>query len=159
MLKDRGKTVTHARVISELSFGFWTGLFSADYSSVIWERPGLLKDAFPYMPKSIRKRSTLAGRFGEVRKLRNRVFHHEPISARPSLSTEHANIIEALGWLDPCLQKVTAALDRFPEVHTAVYRDVLKDKLIRACPVESKLLVAARRELAAREETIISVRG
>lgn len=157
LIQDEGKTVTPSRVVSELSLGFWTSLFSAQHHEAIWERPGLLKDAFPYMPKTIRKRSTLAGRFGEARKLRNRIFHFEPIWRRANLAGEHANVIEALGWLDPCLQKVTAAIDRFKEVNTQDHRDLIRDRLVRACPVESKLLIASRRSLAT-EEVLVSAK-
>lgn len=147
-LYDNGTDITESGVVSELSFGFWSGLFSKQYEPVIWRRPSLLRDAFPYMSNIIRKRSVLATRFNDIRRFRNRVFHHEPIW-HLDLNKEHANIMEALGWLDPCLQKVTATLDRFAAVNTEARKSEIKEKLIYACPVESKAFVAARREAAA----------
>ena len=144
-LLDENKAVTPARVVAELSFGFWTRLFRPQFHEVIWERRDFLKDAFPFMPRQSRKRNVLAGRFGNIRKLRNRVFHHEPILRRVNLGGEHADILQALGWLDPCLQTVTKALDRFPQVYTTGYKDDLRKKLVNACPVESKLVVLARK--------------
>lgn len=148
-IEENGKNVTPSRVVSELNFGFWTGLFSTQYEPVIWRRPNLLKAAMPYMSSLIRKRSLLARRFGEIRQLRNRIFHHEPIW-HLDLSAEHANIMEALGWLDPCLKKVTASVDRFSAVNSEDYRTALKEKLVRACAVESKRVVAARTRLRQR---------
>jgi hypothetical protein len=137
LLKEEGKEITPSQVIAELSFGFWTTLISARYHKTIWERPGLLRAAFPLMPKPIRKRGILARRFGEARKLRNRVFHYRPIWHR-GVQREHQNIVEALSWLDPCLQSVLGVLDRFAIVCTDSFRLQIKDKLIRACPVESR---------------------
>lgn len=127
MLNASGKKVTPSRIISELSFGFWTMLISRHHQSII-ARPGLLKEAFPYVPKSMRKRRILSGRFGEARKLRNRVFHHEPIWHR-DVQREYQNIIEALGWLDPCLLDVCAVLDRFSLVCTDSFRRQIKRQL------------------------------
>jgi hypothetical protein len=47
---------------------------------------------------------------------------------------------------------MTAALDRFPEVNTVAYRDGIREKLMRACPVASKILVLARKQAAKKTE-------
>lgn len=156
LIRDKGKAITPSRVVAELNFGFWTGLFSTPYDAVIWRRSGLLKAAFPFLSKYTRKRSVLADRFGNIRHFRNRVFHHEPIWNLPSLASEHQSILEATGWLDPCLQRVTAALDRFDVVNTDAYRDELKEKLVRACPVESKLMILARKAANASPELVVA---
>jgi hypothetical protein len=153
-LADNGTSITESGVVSELSFGFWSSLFSNQYEPVIWRRAGLLRNAFPYMSAFIRKRSVLATRFNEIRRFRNRVFHHEPIW-HLDLSKEHANIMEALGWLDPCLQKVTATLDRFAAVNNEARQSEIREKLIYACPVESRALVAARRDAAVRAAAVV----
>lgn len=128
-LRKRGKTITPGRVVAELHFGFWTSLLSVRYDYPLWRRPGLLKDAFPYMSKYIRKRHPLAARFGDIRKLRNRVSHHEPIWNRPDLLGEHAGIIEALGWIAPSLVTITRAVDRFQSVHAMTYYEQIKASL------------------------------
>jgi hypothetical protein len=128
-LLKQGKAVTTGRIVAELHFGFWTSLLSHKYNNALWLRPNLMKDAFPYMSKYFRKRSNLAGRFSQIRKLRNRIFHHEPIWNRPNLLSDHADILEALSWIDPCLKKVTVAIDRFSEVNEPAFYNNLKNKL------------------------------
>jgi hypothetical protein len=142
-LVRQGKSITTGRIVAELHFGFWTSLLSHKYHTVLWLRPGLMKDAFPCMSKYFRKRSNLAGRFSQIRKLRNRLFHHEPIWNRPTLSDDHTDILEALGWIDPCLQKITSVVDRFPTVHTPAYYSELKSRLSGAPTDSSALKVSA----------------
>lgn len=142
-LQKRGQSVTPSAIVSELTFGFWSRLLSSSYDVVIWRRPTILEAAFPYLPTP-RRRDELFTRFEEIRKLRNHVFHHEAIM-HLDLKTEHANIMQAMGWLDPSLQKVTKALDRFPDVDTKHYKNNLKIKLMSACPVETKVLLATRK--------------
>lgn len=151
-INKRGESITAPGIVAELNFGFWSELLAARHDVAIWRRPGVLEASFPHMPHP-RRRKALFTRFDEIRQLRNRVFHHEPIW-HLNLKTEHANIIEALGWLDPSLQKVTKVLDRFPEVNTEDRKNQLNEKLMSACPVETKVLLAARREAAAAQEAL-----
>jgi hypothetical protein len=146
-IEDRGETVTPPAIIAELNFGFWSGLLTVKYDPVIWKRPDVLKNAFPHMSTYLRTRKLLFQRFDSIRELRNHVFHHEAIWEL-DLKTEHANIIESLGWLDPSLHTVTKVLDRFPETFTEDRKRQLKEKLMGACPVETKVLLAARRAVA-----------
>jgi hypothetical protein len=76
-LRKKQKPDEPGRVVAELSLGFWVSLLGTDYEQQLW--PKLLKTAFPYLPRSRRTRATVAGRFQEIRRLRNRVSHHEPI--------------------------------------------------------------------------------
>ncbi|HSV87421.1 MAG TPA: hypothetical protein VLH61_02140 [Bacteroidales bacterium] len=64
------KEITPARIISELSFGFWTSLFDAKFEMTLWKN---LRLAFPNCPKNIRKRKTMSSKFNGIRKLRNRI--------------------------------------------------------------------------------------
>jgi len=127
--KRLNKPATEGRVIAELTFGFWTSLFDRKYDRVFWNQKDLIKNAFPNMPNSIRTRSTLSKRFSDIRKLRNRVFHHEPIWNNPDLKNRYEGLTEALGWLNPALRDVTELiLDRFPHTYlegSKPYRDYL----------------------------------
>lgn len=103
------------RIVAELNFGFWTSLLNSRYDHVLW--PKLLKPAFPYLPAYARTRRILSGRFNDIRKLRNRVFHHERIIHLQELPRVHAEIIEAIGWINPTLKTFACEVDRFPHVH------------------------------------------
>ena len=71
------RPLTPGRVISELSFGFWTALCSRPYSQSLW---------IPYLHRAFPTRDwdtgLLFARLEAIRKLRNRVAHHEPILNR-----------------------------------------------------------------------------
>jgi len=71
------KTITPGRIVSELSFGFWTSLFDSKFEMTLWKN---IRLAFPNCPKIIRKRKTMSSKFNGIRKLRNRIFHHESIT-------------------------------------------------------------------------------
>jgi hypothetical protein len=118
-IRKAGKAVTAGRVIAELTFGFWTSLFDRKYDQVFWNRKTLIRTAFPNMPNSIRNRLTLSKRFGEIRKLRNRAFHHEPIWKNSHLPQLHADLTDAIDWLNPNLRStVIPILDRFPTIYS-----------------------------------------
>ena len=114
-LQRRNRPPTPDRVVAELTFGFWTSLLSREYEQRFLIR--IIKPAFPHLPKPIRTRRTLAGRFNEIRQFRNRIFHHEPIWKRQNLVADHQRILEAIGWICPELQQTAMVMDRFPEVH------------------------------------------
>ena len=104
---QNGHSVSAGRLIAELQFGFWSGLFSTHYGNApggrqrLW--PRLLPLAFPHMPHNDRTRENVADRLQHIRKLRNRVFHHEPLWQR-KLGKDMALILETIGWIDPVIQ-------------------------------------------------------
>jgi len=60
-----------------------------------------LRLVFPNCPKEIRKRRTMSSKFNSVRKLRNRIFHHEAITWNLDVIKEYEHeIIEAIDWLN-----------------------------------------------------------
>jgi len=92
------KTITCGRIISELSFGFWTSLFDTKFEMTLWKT---LRLSFPNCPKSIRKRKTMSSKFNSIRKLRNRIFHHEAITWNLDVIKKYENeILEAINWLN-----------------------------------------------------------
>jgi hypothetical protein len=125
------------RVVAELDFGFWTSLLTRRYGQPaahargwrpLW--PALTLVVFPHFPnptRTRRDREKLAERFDNIRELRNRISHHEPIwRGRPAVSgrsaatitDQYAEILEALGWLSPDVLRVEQALGTFPKVHS-----------------------------------------
>ncbi len=110
-LRKQRKSEEPNRVVAELNLGFWVSLLSTDYEQRLW--PKLLKEAFPYLPKSNRTRATVAGRFQEIRRLRNRVSHHEPIYKSKNLIQQYDKIEEAIGWMVPSLLNLLPIGDGF----------------------------------------------
>lgn len=135
-LMDRGKSREPGRVVAELTFGFWTSLLDVRYEQVLW--PVLLRAAFPHMPRRIRTRHYLSGHLNAIRRLRNRVFHHEPVWYLPDLQQQHAQICEAIRWISPPYLQLTRSLDRFPDVLATgdtLYRQALLRALVAPDPV------------------------
>lgn len=114
-LVKNGKIETPNRIVAELSFGFWTHLFNAPYENFVRK---IIKRAFPNMPKKIRNRNNLKTRLNQLRYLRNRVFHFEPIYNKPYLRKRHAEIMEAIFWIEPDMKTYIGYVDNFEEIHT-----------------------------------------
>jgi hypothetical protein len=83
-----GKPQTPGRIVAELSFGFWVGLTSRPYSQKVWI-PCLYK-AFP-LKRLAHKAAN--GRLEEIRRIRNRIAHHEPIM-QPTLCGIYGRTVE-----------------------------------------------------------------
>jgi hypothetical protein len=111
-LRDDNKPVTHGSVIAELSFGFWVTILSGRYEMPLW-RP-LLRHAFPLRPKGI-ERKQIHGALNAVRRLRNRIAHHEPILTR-DLGKDHNTIVRLVSWMCADTADWVAAHSRLPQV-------------------------------------------
>lgn len=97
------------KVIAELSFGFWTGLISKIYEKRLWV-PHIYK-AFPAHRVN---RRMLYGRLNNIRNLRNRIAHHEPILGN-HLEEEYKKILEITRWIDPTTADWIASTNCFTE--------------------------------------------
>jgi hypothetical protein len=88
------KPITADRVVSELFFGFWVSLTRAEYARSLWDAH-LHKAFTPAM-----KRQNAYHSLDRIRKLRNRVAHHE-IILRPNLMDEYSLTIQAITMICP----------------------------------------------------------
>lgn len=126
---------TPDRVIPELTFGFWNSLLDSRYERLpahcldpharpLW--PFLLKPVFPHAPRYLRTRAQILTRLNAIRKLRNRVFHHETIWHHPNLNQVYAEIMEAIDWISPEMEQMIRAVDGFSIVCDINYMNSLK---------------------------------
>ncbi len=118
-LENLGKTgdgVTAGKLVAQLTFGFWVGLFDSHYEQQLWSK--LLRPVFPNIPRKLRTRRVLSDRLHRVRRMRNRVFHHEPIWYWQDLGQHHQDIIETIDWINVAMVWFVGTLDRFQEVHS-----------------------------------------
>jgi hypothetical protein len=114
-LQRVGKPTDPGRIVAELNFGFWTGFFDACYDQPLWHRH--LRAVFSGAPRGqALTRKLFSGRLEAIRRLRNRVFHHEPILRIRQLAQTHSDLQLLLGLLGPDLQGWNALHDRFPAV-------------------------------------------
>jgi hypothetical protein len=113
-LARQDKELNSGNLIAELNFGFWTSLFDVRYERVFWQRS--IKHLFPEIPRTHRTRHTVSARLNRIRRLRNRVFHYEPIWHWKDLPEQHAAILETIGWMSPATAQTALAIDRFSAV-------------------------------------------
>ena len=108
------KLITSGKIVSELSFGFWTSLLDSKFEMTLWKN---IRLAFPNCPKNLRKRKTMSSKFNGIRKLRNRIFHHESVTWNLGVLKNYKNeIIEGIDWLDKDLLSWSDDLIRFDDV-------------------------------------------
>ena len=114
-----GHTSDAPRIVATLSFGFWVSLLGsggrlesgrkANYEMTLW-RPAL-RQVFAHRATLTRRQAH--GPLNELRILRNRIAHHEPIFAR-NLTADHARILEVMGWVSPGIRTWTAHHSQLP---------------------------------------------
>ena len=125
-LAKRRESQSRGKLIAELMFGFWVGLFYKTYEnsplysqknppphSLFW--PSQIKSVFPHAPKSMQTRKAMSARIEDIKKFRNRIFHHEPIWRNARLAKIHSEICETARWISPDAE-VLLARSRVPEM-------------------------------------------
>jgi hypothetical protein len=84
LTKARLNQTTTGKVIAELPFGFWEHLFVAAFDPVLWTP--LITSVFQNLPPTFapfQARGDVRTRLANLRLLRNRIAHHEPLMNQP----------------------------------------------------------------------------
>lgn len=106
----KGQEIEPGHVVAELSFGFWIGMLASRYHHRLWEK--LLVHAFPHY---IGLRRTLHEDLERLRKLRNRIAHHEPIFDR-NLAIDHEKICGLIDHIEPEARVWVLKHSRIPKI-------------------------------------------
>ena len=113
-ISQRGEMVSPDKIVAELTFGFWVTLLNSEYELTLWKG---LRLAFPHMPKKDRKRKNVSSPCNALRKLRNRVFHHESICwDLDCIPDIHNRLVTVLGWMNSDMPVWLDEVDRFSKV-------------------------------------------
>lgn len=120
-IQKKGKMVTHDRIVSELTFGFWTSLLTPRYSQASFQSK-IIKTCFKTVPAAKRNIKYLQTRFDKIRILRNRVSHHERIIHWKDLPTQHYELLESIKWLDNASYELAVSCDKFPKVYAKSFK-------------------------------------
>ncbi len=107
-IESRMLAVTPGRMVAELTFGFWVNLYSNFYEGELW-----IKHLKTLFPAGI-ARKTLHQRLDELKRLRNRIAHHETLIKR-SVDVDYANLMETAGWISPTTRNWIASTNSFQE--------------------------------------------
>lgn len=125
------KVETPGRVVSELSFGFWTSLYGRHHEHDI-VRPTILS-VFPhYRGSKPIQRGSIAPRLRDARFLRNRISHFEHVAFDPRLPTIHAEICETTAWMSAEMEILADLGDDFRRIYGQSwqhYRPLLEARL------------------------------
>lgn len=144
-LKNLGNAQTPDDIVAILNLGFWVSLFNSRYelplppaaaNQLTWHdaqsRPSsLFLATFPHAPNRVQSRQKIADRCNTVLSLRNRVMRHEPVWKNQTLSQQHDEMLELIGWISPTMRAVTTIEDIFAMVY-AGGRDGIRSRL-RGC--------------------------
>lgn len=100
----RAPLTTAGKVIADIKFAFWVSMYTARHEGRLWQR--YLRREYPHLPP---RTSVYDGRekiykaSDQVRNLRNRIAHHEPIFTR-NLANDYAAMTEIIGLKCPTTQ-------------------------------------------------------
>jgi hypothetical protein len=89
---------TAGKVVAELKFVFWESMLTKRHQSRLWD--GRFFQVFPDAPRSVassQNRNEMRSDIEEIRKLRNRIAHHEPIFPR-ALQDDFDRILRCVQW-------------------------------------------------------------
>lgn len=103
--RAKGGSQRTGRVVAELAFKFWVNIFSSRFDRRLWDAH--LLAAFPHLPTGLtisQARLHIHTELDQVRRLRNRIAHHEPIFSR-NLQDDYVRLRNMIAWR--CL--ITAA--------------------------------------------------
>lgn len=100
---------SNGAIVAELPFGFWVGMLGPKNENEIWRKA--LYKAFAHRPRGT-ERKIVHNALDSIRRLRNRIAHHEKILHR-DLRANHATILEIAGWCCPITRDWIESLSNF----------------------------------------------
>jgi hypothetical protein len=112
-LVKRHNQLTASDIVASLTFGFWVTLLRQKVYTDQFNKkrlwPDLIPSVFPNYARGGDDRRNIAQRFDEIKLIRNRLFHHEPIwkfknAKNPQeciieLRSKLNHIFKAIGWI------------------------------------------------------------
>jgi hypothetical protein len=121
-----GKIQTHDDILSQLGFGFWCSFFRPKYDPILWHRKDTLKNIFPNLSRTDRKRPQIEKKILKIKQIRNRIAHHEPIwDPMQSIHNTHAMCHELIRAMSTDIQNMLKPIDRFPVIYQKVSLDLI----------------------------------
>jgi hypothetical protein len=126
-----GVSITHNKLMAELTFGFWVKFFDTSAIKVL---RGVPLDAFVNKPH--KKLALVHSHLNAVVALRNRIAHNEPICFNnagniclSTIDSYETNMLEALGWLDADLKHWSNKLNFFRPVYNRI-AEIVNSKFV-----------------------------
>lgn len=101
-ISSMGATVTSGKIIAEQTLGFWTSLFEVHHYRLL---KGCPIQIFTNLPYGVGRKEVLS-KLNEIRILRNRINHNEPICFNGNsvdfsqIESVYSSILDLLQWID-----------------------------------------------------------
>lgn len=121
LLSVAARQPTVGKVVADLNFVFWQKIFTERHDDKLWRAH--IFNLFPHAPNhaSFRiLRKTIHDDLADIRILRNRIAHHEPIFSR-NLDEDYNKMLKLISWRDQTtadwtdnIQTVTRQLTQRP---------------------------------------------
>jgi len=114
--KYKTESITHGKLISELTFGFWVNLCSKKYNPKIWTKRGAFRGVFVDYPKDRQEKiHEISDKLNKIKKLRNRIFHYEPIlHKKDKFGVLYNNICDIIAYLPKDNSGIFERTNNFP---------------------------------------------
>ncbi len=123
--KYKLEDITHGKLISELTFGFWVNLCSKKYNPKIWTKKGAFRGVFIDYPQDKQEKiHEISEKLNKIKKLRNRIFHYEPIlHKKDKFGVLYNNICDIMSYLPKDNSGLFERTNNFPhEVMKMLYK-------------------------------------
>ncbi len=129
---------TIGKVIANLNFGFWTNLCSKKYCSKIWNKGCCFKGVFTHHPSDTHQINEISIKLRSIRKLRNRIFHYEPIFKNPeALLNKYNEIMEIISYLPNDDSDILKSTTSFLKIYNKIFNTHNKTKNLEHCTIKS----------------------
>ncbi len=116
--------VTHAKLVAELTFGFWVKFFDSNAIKLLKGSP---LNAFKNRPSL--KLVLIHSHLNKILSLRNRISHNEPICfnkagelCKVTIQNYESNLIKTLEWIDADLLQWSREINSFEPVFKQIQR-------------------------------------
>ncbi len=115
-MEQRGKKFSHARLVSELTLGFWVALMGRKYNTQKFQF-FIIKNIFYGCSSEQKSTAAVQKNLTEIRFLRNRIAHHERILHWTDLEQKHDLILDFIRWMSQDMHKIAIHNDTFETVY------------------------------------------
>jgi hypothetical protein len=120
----KNECFTYGKVIAGLSFGFWVNLCSKKYNVPIWTKQGCFRGVFVYYPKTKQEQiHEIASKLTSIKKLRNKIFHYEPIlKHKEKILNKYNEMLEILSYLPKDDSDILNKTCKFKDAYNSIIK-------------------------------------
>jgi abortive infection bacteriophage resistance protein len=117
---------SHDDILARITFGFWCSFFHRKYDPILWHRKDAIITIFPNLQRINRKRSYIEHKVLEIKYVRNRIAHHEPIwNDKVPIIYAHRICHELIEAMANAASEMLKKIDRFPVIYLNVKNTIL----------------------------------